>query len=243
MANTDRGTVVRANPLATVNGRVVELDNLKTLIKLAEEGLNLLEDDRIEHPVSEILPVAGEVKAPIKLAHALLPRTKMSAGNNSLPTEHINITTCLIKLRDLVSQTWDPGIRLEVQINAIIPPITCDRVEFQSAVLSLLLNAVEAMPSGGKILLAARLIQPSASTLELELQVIDNGHGMSRETLSQIFEPFFTTKTKGLGGLGLFLVRRFAEGLGGRLEIDSVLGLGTTASLIFPIDPDAKIAL
>ncbi|MCR9282625.1 MAG: ATP-binding protein [Rhodobacteraceae bacterium] len=219
------------------------MDKLKTLIKLAEEGPNLLEDDRIEHPVSEILPVTGEVKAPIQRAHALLPRTKKSAGTNTLPTEHINITTCLNELRDLVSQTWDPRIRLELQINAIIPPITCNRVEFQSAVLSLLLNAVEAMPSGGKILLAARLIQPSASTLELELQVIDNGHGMSRETLGQIFEPFFTTKAKGLGGLGLFLVRRFAEGLGGGLEIDSVLGLGTTASLNFPIDPDVKIAL
>ena len=68
----------------------------------------------------------------------------------------------------------------------------------------------------------------------MELQVTDSGIGMKPETIERAFEPFFTTKPEGLGGVGLPIVRRFAEDAGGHVSIESEFGVGTTVTLHLP---------
>ncbi len=68
----------------------------------------------------------------------------------------------------------------------------------------------------------------------VELRVKDSGVGMSHDTMKRAFDPFFTTKSGGLGGVGLPMVKRFAEEADGRIEVSSVPGEGTTVTLLLP---------
>jgi CheY-like chemotaxis protein len=109
------------------------------------------------------------------------------------------------------------------------------------AILNLALNARDAMPDGGEIILAAREESVAADHNGLKagkyirVSVVDRGEGMDEETLRRATEPFFTTKGVGKGtGLGLSMVHGFAEQSGGRLILHSQKGRGTTAELWLP---------
>ena len=98
------------------------------------------------------------------------------------------------------------------------------------SLVALLQNALDATAPGGTV--ALRAIPGSG---EITFEVSDLGHGMPEDVLRRIAEPFFTTKEPGQGmGLGTFLVRTFAERLGGRLSFESTAGKGTTATLSIP---------
>jgi signal transduction histidine kinase len=114
--------------------------------------------------------------------------------------------------------------------------------QLEVALLNLAVNARDAMPEGGVLTISARNM-PAAEPRPpgvpagdcVALQVRDTGTGMSPEVLARATEAFFTTKDKGQGtGLGLAMVQRMAQQLGGTLHIDSTLGLGTTMSIILP---------
>jgi two-component system sensor histidine kinase RegB len=97
---------------------------------------------------------------------------------------------------------------------------------------NLLQNGVQASPADAKVHL-----QAERRDRFVQLRVTDRGSGMSAEQLNRAGEPFFTTKPAGAGtGLGLFVARSTAEQLGGRLDLDSAAGRGTTATLVLPAD-------
>ena len=101
----------------------------------------------------------------------------------------------------------------------------------QHLLLSLLLNAHESMPDGGSL-----SIRVSATGAFARLELEDSGHGMAPEVLAQAFEPFFTTKQQGAAtGLGLPTVKRSIDALGGSIELQSHPGVGTRATLLFPL--------
>jgi two-component system, NtrC family, sensor histidine kinase HydH len=97
---------------------------------------------------------------------------------------------------------------------------------------TIIANAIEAMPRGGTLSLQSRL---AGNKHAIELQFSDTGFGIAPEQLQKIFQPFHTSKRKGLG-LGLALVRRTLERIGGSIRIDSQIGRGTQATLMFPIE-------
>jgi two-component system, NtrC family, sensor kinase len=99
--------------------------------------------------------------------------------------------------------------------------------------VNLITNACHAMRPGGRLFLRSR-----CEGREAVVWVKDTGSGIEPALLSRIFEPFFTTKTEGHGtGLGLSIVQRIVEKHGGRLDVESVLGQGTTFSVHLPL-PD-----
>ena len=118
-----------------------------------------------------------------------------------------------------------------------------DPNQLELALLNLTLNARDAMPDGGDIVLAAReeSVEVGHRTAldvgqYINLRVTDTGEGMDEETRRKAVEPFFTTKAVGKGtGLGLSMVHGFAEQSGGRLILHSQKGRGTTAELWLPV--------
>jgi signal transduction histidine kinase len=100
--------------------------------------------------------------------------------------------------------------------------------------MALLLNAMDAMGDRGTVTIRTR---PGSTASEgIIAEVIDQGHGISRSELTKIFEPFYTTKAAGHGtGLGLSICYGIITEHGGRIEVDSVLGEGTTFRLILPV--------
>jgi CheY-like chemotaxis protein len=122
--------------------------------------------------------------------------------------------------------------------------VRADLSELENAVLNLALNARDAMPSGGRLILETKNIsidgELAAETglapgAYIRVSVSDTGHGMPPETLSRVFEPFFTTKPAGKGtGLGLSVIYGLARQSGGDVTIYSEVGRGTTVNLYLP---------
>ena len=125
-------------------------------------------------------------------------------------------------------------IRADVRVNLALmhplPAVAGDLAQLKQVVLNLALNARDAMPEGGTLTIETTLAAESVI-----LRVRDSGIGMNSETRVRALEPFFTTKPEGEGtGLGLSLVYSVVDGLGGRLTIESAVGLGTIVEIALP---------
>jgi CheY-like chemotaxis protein len=146
-----------------------------------------------------------------------------------------------------MQELLDRSLRGDIQVETAFPdelwPIRIDVVEFELVVLNLCVNARDAMPDGGTILLSGRncLVRDDEKppTDFVVLMITDTGTGMSPEVIAHAFEPFFTTKDIGKGsGLGLAQAYGFAKSSGGKVEIESEIGRGTTVSVFLPRSVD-----
>ena len=131
----------------------------------------------------------------------------------------------------LANQGAMEGAELLDQAPSTLGLVHMDRSRFMQVCVNLLLNARDAMPAGGEIALDA-VIQGR----ELVLSLTDSGHGIAPDQLPRIFEPFFTTKDPGKGqGLGLAVCQRLIGEAGGRIEVQSALGQGSSFTLRLPV--------
>jgi CheY-like chemotaxis protein len=111
-----------------------------------------------------------------------------------------------------------------------LPPVLADRAQLEQVVINLAINARDAMPDGGTL-----AIETGVAGEHVRLAVSDTGTGIAAEVLEHIFEPFYTTKDVGLGtGLGLATVHGIVTQSGGRVEVASDLGLGSTFTVLLP---------
>jgi len=132
------------------------------------------------------------------------------------------------------------GVELQKNLAPQLPPLYCDAGQVQQALLVILMNAVEAMPQGGR--LGVESGYDPVRHLG-RVAVSDEGPGIPPEVLSHIFEPFFTTKEEGKGtGLGLSIALGIVQQHGGNIEVASTAQKGTTFTVLLPEEPPVKIA-
>jgi signal transduction histidine kinase len=112
-----------------------------------------------------------------------------------------------------------------------------DPVQLEQAILEIVSNALDAMPAGGRLRIGA-FAGDGAAPGEVVVEVSDTGGGIPQQVLPSVCEPFFTTRQEGTG-LGLAIAKRYVEQNGGRLEIASRPGDGTTVRLRLPQEPSA----
>jgi two-component system NtrC family sensor kinase len=156
----------------------------------------------------------------------------------------VDLNGVLERTRVLIEHCVPENIQLEFNLNADLYPVRIDVIEFEAAVLNLVVNARDAMPNGGILKFSTREIDFSDGDERapqgnagryIELRLEDSGYGMPAETLARVYEPFFTTKEVGKGtGLGLSQVYGFAKQSGGLVSIESELGRGTQVSILLP---------
>jgi two-component system NtrC family sensor kinase len=121
-----------------------------------------------------------------------------------------------------------------------LPPVDCDANQMQQVALVLMVNASEAMPSGGQIEVITEL---DADTGEAALRVRDTGFGIPAEVLPRIFDPFFTTKEdQNRTGLGLAVAHSIVEQHGGEIRVSSTPGQGTEFRVALPLSAAATAA-
>ena len=128
-------------------------------------------------------------------------------------------------------------VRMRMELEDDLPQVLGVANEVREAVINLIFNAVEAMPSGGDMTLRTLQSKGSdgAEPPSIAIEVIDSGAGMDEDTGRRCLEPFFTTKGERGSGLGLAMVYGVAEHSGARIDIESAPGLGTTVRLAFPV--------
>jgi two-component system NtrC family sensor kinase len=114
-----------------------------------------------------------------------------------------------------------------------LPVLMIDRVQLRQALVNVAMNAVDSMPGGGSLHLAARL---SDSGDDVRIEITDTGCGIPTENLSRLFTPFFTTKAMGKGtGLGLAITYGVIKMHSGDITVDSEVGKGTTFTIRLPV--------
>ncbi len=170
----------------------------------------------------------------------------------ALRAEPVDANELMQETVPLVRRAIGEAIALQVELAPGLPPCLADGSQLQAAVLNLAINARDAMPDGGRMLLRTAPRQLGAEALRdnseaepgpfVAIALEDTGHGMPPGVLARAFEPFFTTKESGKGtGLGLSQVYGFVRQLGGHVVIESSPGRGTAVTLFLPVAEAAAL--
>ncbi|HEX4111628.1 MAG TPA: response regulator [Stellaceae bacterium] len=210
-----------------------DFNNLLTVI-LGNSGL-LLESVGDNAELAELLEsihTAGRNGA------ELTRRLLAFARQQPLQVREIDLGKYLRESAALLRQPLGPGIALDFAVEDGLPSVRIDPSQFSTVMLNLVINARDAMPSGGTITVVAARVRSPVEAHDgafVRLAVADTGTGMPPEVAARAIEPFFTTKEVGKGtGLGLSMVYGFVRQSGGQIAIDSKPGRGTTINICLP---------
>lgn len=187
-----------------------------------------------------ILTAQGASRRAAALTHRLLAFSR----RQTLDPRPTDVNALLLGMSELIQRTVGPSIALETIGTADIWPVKVDASQLENALLNLCINARDAMPNGGRIIIKTancwmdREVARTQDLTEgqyLALSVTDTGLGMAPDVIAKAFDPFFTTKPIGQGtGLGLSMIYGFAKQSGGQARIHSEVGVGTTLTLYLP---------
>jgi signal transduction histidine kinase len=139
--------------------------------------------------------------------------------------------------RQLSAQFRHRKISVQLHLTQDLPAILVDHSRFKQVLLNVLVNASEAMPTGGVVTIASRMAGPS----ELVIEICDDGIGMDAKTLEHVFDPFVSTKRDGVG-LGLVNAKAVVEAHGGRIRLAARTPKGTCACIWLPAAADDGLA-
>ena len=151
------------------------------------------------------------------------------------------VTRVLDDLAGFLRETFPPSIRIETEHQEGLPNVLGDEGQVHQVLLNVCLNARDAMPDGGSLALDASPIVTPGGTTKVCISVRDTGSGIDPEVLSRIFDPFYTTKEAGQGtGLGLYMAYRVVNRHGGRVDLHSEVGVGTTVEILLPSSAEQR---
>jgi two-component system cell cycle sensor histidine kinase/response regulator CckA len=175
-------------------------------------------------------------------AAALTQQLLAFSRQKTMQQQKILVNEVLSGMKDMLKRIIGDDVELDMLLSVRAGNIMADPIQVQQIVMNLAVNARDAMPGGGLLNIETDGIALSEGDRPGDLAgdyaillVRDNGSGMTKEVEAHIFEPFFTTKGVGKGtGLGLSMVYGIVEQSGGHIEVDSVLGRGTTFRIYLP---------
>jgi signal transduction histidine kinase len=212
-----------------VGGFVHDLKNhLSTLrlnLQLLAEDFEEPQTQRERRALDRILRLQNECQRLVDISNEFLRFARVK-DLELVPT---NLTEVVAELTDFFGpMARAANIEIKSYIPADLPQVALNRDMFKQALLNLLLNAQQAMPTGGEITLLAR-----ADSVGMVFEAIDTGRGMTPDVLAKAFRPFYSTRSGG-SGLGLPTTRRIIEAHGGSIDVQSDLGHGTKITIHLP---------
>ncbi len=229
--------LARTDKLASIGqmtaGVMHEIGNplaaMKTKIQVAEEDGDAGEGSRVL--LSELLHEVDRLATFLR-SFSRLARLGESRKQDVSPCEVVRDVTSLV-----TPELQRRGITLRVDTEPDMPTIRGDADQHRQLLINLILNAMEASPSGGEILVRVRRIDTSREAARsagaVRIEVVDHGVGMPPEIIDKIWDPFFTTKTEGTG-LGLAICRQIVHDHHGIIQVTSESGKGTVVCMTFP---------
>ncbi|MBX9989958.1 hybrid sensor histidine kinase/response regulator [Phreatobacter oligotrophus] len=180
---------------------------------------------------------------------SLTSRMLAFARRQDMQRRLVDPGTLVRGMAELLNHSVGPSVTVEMRLPLRLPSIIADPHQLETSILNLAVNARDAMPAGGTMVVSTepRVLEAGnahglpAGTY-VAMAVSDTGTGMDAQTLARAVDPFFTTKGVGKGsGLGLSMVHGFAEQLGGTLLLESSPGEGTTATILLPVAQDTRL--
>ena len=191
---------------------------------------------------TDVLPLVDMIRTASERGADLTRHLLAFARRQALEPRTVRPDELVEGMRNLLRRTLGENIELAVNHAANVAKVSVDPAQFESALLNLCINARDAMPGGGKLMIETENVildenytEQRADVLPgdyVRISISDTGTGMSAEDVARAFEPFFTTKARGQGtGLGLSMVYGFVKQSGGHVAIYSELGHGTVVTL------------
>lgn len=188
---------------------------------------------------------SNALREAVTRASSLTQQLLAFARKQSLKATVVDINAIVSLMRPLIESTLGDAIQFDFRLNAAHSRCELDKAQLEVALINLLVNARDAMPTGGHIDIATENVHVADEDVGafeglapgdyVSLAVTDTGEGISQRLLGRVMEPFFTTKEEGMGtGLGLPSVYGFARQSGGIARIYSEEGIGTTVRMYFP---------
>ena len=198
-------------------------------------------------------PLLNDALEAAELGSELTARLLAFARKSALAPRSLSLAETCDEMVRMLERTLGNTYEIVSQHEAGQPWVKLDPAQLQTALLNMALNARDAMPTGGTLILQTERVEIDdayiAQEIDIEpgdymrLSISDTGSGMSESAQKQAFEPFFTTKPAGKGtGLGLSMVYGFVRQSGGHVTLYSEMGEGSTFALYFPVAADAKNA-
>ena len=219
-----------------------DFNNLLTVI------LGNLETVRrqIKNPADRVRRALDNAQQGAERAASLTHRLLAFSRRQPLEVRPLDLNALVSGMSDLMRRTIGETITIEFKLAGSLHLVNADHNQVENALLNLVINARDAMPDGGRLVIETAnvdIAQEAASSDTgplppgpyVLLSVADSGTGIPKDVLDMVFEPFFTTKPAGQGtGLGLSMVYGFMQQSGGHVQIESEVGHGTTVRLFFP---------
>jgi signal transduction histidine kinase len=225
----------RLSALGEITGGVAHdfrniLAVIDSALRLAER--NISKPDRIQTFISG-------AREGVARGMLLTSQLLTFARQKENPTSAVDVNALLGNLQLFLKYGAGSSVRIDFELSTHIPKCLVDPAQFAAAILTLVINARDAMPHGGNIAVTTTQCKLEADTggpagAYVRVRVRDNGMGMADEVTQRIFESFFTTKGDNGTGLGVPQICAFMRHVGGRLSVESKTGLGTTFDLFFP---------
>ena len=216
-----------------------DFNNLLTVISGNQELLEMRLRDEKDIALLKRAQAAADMGA------RLTARLLTVARRRQLTPAIVSLNEQITSMVDLLRRSIGEHVTLTTNLAPRLPLVKADPSEIENAVLNLAINARDAMPSGGTIVIETdeHIVDSGGPVSEAKLKpgryvrlsVTDTGIGMTPEVANHVFEPFFTTKQPGKGtGLGLSTIHGFAQQSGGAVTLYSELGRGTTVNIYLP---------
>jgi len=200
-------------------------------------NLSMLEYELDDPPLLEYVHGASDAaQHAAELVRRLLDYTKQTR----LEVKVSSVNDILTKLYEIFRHSVDSRIRIDMRLGEDLQLTKVDPVKIEQVLMNLVLNAIDAMPNGGELLISTQnswsLDDPEAASVTIAIS--DNGTGIAPELIDKIFEPYFTTKSEDGNGLGLPTSRGIIEQHEGKLLCCSTQGKGTTFRVVLPATQD-----
>jgi PAS domain S-box-containing protein len=237
-------------------GMAHEFNNILAAIQgRAQLALMILDRESSGSPDTHNASITNhlsQIERSCQRAAALTHNMLAFARSDPSKISAVSIKPLMERLYQMLTQTLPPEITIKMDLEEHLPILSADANQIEQAVVNLVLNARDAMPGGGEIVIGSRvrearhearnaLGKPGCTTglPFVEIEVSDTGTGIPEQIRDQIFDPFFTTKEPGKGtGLGLSIVFSIAKGHGGHIHVESNPGGGSRFLLSFPLSGD-----
>jgi PAS domain S-box-containing protein len=221
-------------------GLAHDFNNLLTpIIAYADMALSDLE------PHSPLWGDVSQIRTAADRARTLTQQLLAFGRRQVLEMRVLDLADVIAQFKHLLRPVMREDIALDIRLETPLPSIKGDAAKIEQILMNLAVNAIDAMPGGGRLMISASAVtighdDAGAQAAGLVgrcvlLTVADTGHGIDAATMEHLFEPFFTTKAQGKGtGLGLATVYGIIRQHGGDVSVRSSQGRGTTFSIYFP---------
>jgi len=216
------------------SGIAHDFNNILQAMMMTSQVLQVRDRDN-----EKVRTAVGEYEALIRRATALTRQLLLFSRQDPAKHRMLDVVVLVQDLMRMLRRLVRENVTFAVELSSEAQMVDADPTQLDQVITNLVVNAVDAMPNGGKLTL--RVGASGADRVVLEVE--DTGHGIPDALYSRLFEPFFTTKSAGQGtGLGLAVVHGIVTAHGGTIEVASRVGEGTTFRILLPRAPETAPA-